>query len=215
MRVILTCRCRRALREINERTGFTGDDEGRNHGLGACAADAVARRDVLDRLAVDASHGTGRRARLWPALLSPAVPSNATPGSQACFSRPVTALAGRFGRWARCAPGTVSACSPATWCRSDGCVVDGSATLATVVRHGEMRPVRLGEHLAAGERLHDGTLELRAEADAASSHLQRLRSHVQHAMGSRDPAGRLAPDLGTLARRVQVSETDILRSQPT
>lgn len=40
-------------------------------------------------------------------------------------------------------------------------------------------------------------------------------SHVQHAMGSRDPAGRLAPDLGTLARRVQVSETDILRSQPT
>lgn len=97
----------------------------------------------------------------------------------------------------------------------DGCVVDGSATLATAVRHGEMRPVRLGEHLAAGERLHDGTLELRAEADAASSHLQRLRSHVQHAMGSRDPAGRLAPDLGTLARRVQVSETDILRSQPT
>ena len=80
----------------------------------------------------------------------------------------------------------------------DGCVVDGSATLATVVRHGEMRPVGLGEHLAAGERLHDGTLELRAEADAASSRLQRLRSHVQHAMGSRDPAGRLAPDLGRL-----------------
>ena len=80
----------------------------------------------------------------------------------------------------------------------DGCVVDGSATLAPAAKRGELRSVTLGAHLAAGERLHDGTLELRAEADAASSRLQRLRSHMQHAIGSRDPAGRLAPHLGRL-----------------
>ncbi len=84
----------------------------------------------------------------------------------------------------------------------DGCVVDGSATLAPAAEpaanRADARQVRLGEHLAAGERLQDGTLELRAEADAASSRLERLRAQVRHAIGSRDPAGRLAPDLGRL-----------------
>lgn len=84
----------------------------------------------------------------------------------------------------------------------DGCVVDGSATVAPAANPaangGAPRQVGLGEHLAAGERLQDGTLELRAEADAASSRLERLRAQVQHATSSRDPAGRLAPDLGRL-----------------
>ncbi|MDP1902367.1 MAG: hypothetical protein Q8K96_18255 [Rubrivivax sp.] len=75
----------------------------------------------------------------------------------------------------------------------DGCVVDGSAVLAPAAHQTQPRPVSLGDHVAAGERLHEGTLELRAEADAASSRLARLRAQVQHAIGSRDPAGRLAP----------------------
>ena len=80
----------------------------------------------------------------------------------------------------------------------DGCVVDGSATLAPPVTGGEMRSVQPGEHLAAGERLHQGTLELRAEANAAGSRLVRLRAQVQHALAAPEPTGRLAPDLGRL-----------------
>lgn len=75
----------------------------------------------------------------------------------------------------------------------DGCVVDGSAVLAPAALQASPRPVALGDHVAAGERLHEGTLELRAEADAASSRLSRLRAQVQHAIGSRDPVGQLAP----------------------
>ncbi|MBC7942749.1 MAG: hypothetical protein H7Z19_23850, partial [Chitinophagaceae bacterium] len=52
--------------------------------------------------------------------------------------------------------------------------------------------------LAAGDRLYRGALELLAEADVAASRLARLRAHVQHAMSSPDPAGRLAPGLGRL-----------------
>lgn len=80
----------------------------------------------------------------------------------------------------------------------DGCVVDGTATLAAAAQQGEMRTVTLGEHLSAGERLHEGRLELHAEADAASSRLQRLRAHLRHAVGTHDPTGPLAPDLGRL-----------------
>lgn len=80
----------------------------------------------------------------------------------------------------------------------DGCMVDGSATLVATLEQGETRPVVPGDHVAAGERLHDGTLELRADAETASSRLQRLRSHVKHAMSSGDPVGRLTPDLGRL-----------------
>lgn len=80
----------------------------------------------------------------------------------------------------------------------DGCIVDGSATLAPAANHGEVRQMQLGDHVAAGERLHEGTLELRAEADAGASRLERMRGHVRHAIGSRDPAGRLAPALERL-----------------
>ncbi len=113
-------------------------------------------------------------------------------GSSGWASSPLRAL--RAGDHVRLFPGDVVPV--------DGCVVDGSATLAPAANPaasgGESRQVRLGGHLAAGERLHDGTLELRAEADAAASRLERLRLHVQHAMRSRDPTGRLAPDLGRL-----------------
>ncbi len=80
----------------------------------------------------------------------------------------------------------------------DGCVVQGSAVLAPAVQRAQPHPVGPGDHVAAGERLHEGTLELRAEADAAASRLERLRAQVRHAVGSRDPAGRLAPGLERL-----------------
>lgn len=80
----------------------------------------------------------------------------------------------------------------------DGCVVVGSATLNPAAIGGETRSVQRGDHLAAGERLHQGTLELRAEAAAAESRLARLRAQVQHAMATSEPIGRLSPDLGRL-----------------
>lgn len=80
----------------------------------------------------------------------------------------------------------------------DGCVVQGSAMLAPAVQRVRPHPVGPGDHVAAGERLHEGTLELRAEADAAASRLERLRAQVRHAVGSRDPAGRLAPGIERL-----------------
>jgi cation transport ATPase len=80
----------------------------------------------------------------------------------------------------------------------DGCVVDGSAVLAPAADHAGPRTVIAGEHLAAGEQLRDGRLELRAEADAASSRLARLRAQVRNAIGARDPAGRLTPGIERL-----------------
>lgn len=77
----------------------------------------------------------------------------------------------------------------------DGCVVNGTAVLAPAAHQVQPRPVRPGDHVAAGERLHEGTLELRAEADPASSRLAKLRAQVQHAIGSRDPVGRLTPGI--------------------
>ncbi len=73
----------------------------------------------------------------------------------------------------------------------DGCVVEGSATLAPAAQSTQPRAVNPGDHVASGERLQEGTLELRAEADAAGSRLERLRAQVRHAVASRDPAGRL------------------------
>lgn len=80
----------------------------------------------------------------------------------------------------------------------DGCVVGGSAMLAPAAHHAQPRAVSPGDHVAAGERLHGGTIELRAEADAASSRLERLRAQVRHAIGARDPAGRIAPGIERL-----------------
>ena len=77
----------------------------------------------------------------------------------------------------------------------DGCVVDGTATLAPASQQAGSRAVSPGDHIASGERLQEGTLELRAEADAATSRLARLRAQVQHAIGSRDPVGRLTPGI--------------------
>ena len=78
---------------------------------------------------------------------------------------------------------------------ADGCVVDGSAALLPPTRQATPREVGLGDHVAAGECLHEGTLELRAEAAPAGSRLERLRAHVRHALGTREPAGPLAPDV--------------------
>ncbi len=80
----------------------------------------------------------------------------------------------------------------------DGCVLHGSAMLLPAARRSTPHPVGPGDHVAAGERLHEGTLELRAEADAAGSRLERLRAQVRHAVGARDPAGRLAPGIERL-----------------
>ena len=90
----------------------------------------------------------------------------------------------------------------------DGYVVDGEGTLASAARQGpkrgslqpvrQLRQVRVGDPIGAGERLDDGSLEVRAEADALGSRLARMRGHVRHAMHSRDPAGRLAPRLDRL-----------------
>ncbi|MCI1193840.1 hypothetical protein MOJ79_18560 [Calidifontimicrobium sp. SYSU G02091] len=82
----------------------------------------------------------------------------------------------------------------------DGRVVRGYATLVATLHHasGAPRAVAAGEPLAAGEQLHDGALELVAEADAAGSRLERLRAHLRHAAGARDPAGRLAPEIERL-----------------
>jgi cation transport ATPase len=76
----------------------------------------------------------------------------------------------------------------------DGCVVDGQGNVAPAVPLAATLRAQPGTHLAAGARVAAGDLLLRAEADAAASRLARLRDHVQHAIGARDPAGRLAPD---------------------
>lgn len=81
----------------------------------------------------------------------------------------------------------------------DGSVVDGAASLHPLMRdQDEIRRVGPGDHLLAGERLHEGTIELLTEADARHSRLSRLRAHVQHAMASRDPPGRLTSEVGRL-----------------
>ncbi|MBX3637512.1 MAG: hypothetical protein KF683_19255 [Rubrivivax sp.] len=80
----------------------------------------------------------------------------------------------------------------------DGCVSGGDATLQALAGGASPRTVRVGDHLAAGEKLQQGTVELRAEADAAGSQLQRLRAQLAHAIGARDPAGPLAGDLQRL-----------------
>jgi cation transport ATPase len=77
----------------------------------------------------------------------------------------------------------------------DACVVEGQATLAAPAAPATQRAVQPGDHVASGERLLDGAVQVRAEADAASSRLQRLRDHVQHAIHSREPMGRLTPSM--------------------
>jgi Cu2+-exporting ATPase len=80
----------------------------------------------------------------------------------------------------------------------DGCVLDGAATVMAAAHHAEPRELLPGDHVAAGEQLQEGTLEVRAEADVPSSRLERLRAHVRHALASREPLGRMSPDLDRL-----------------
>lgn len=73
----------------------------------------------------------------------------------------------------------------------DGCVTEGRAMLAPVLPGAAPRRVGPGDAVAAGERLAEGTLELRAEADAEHSRLARLRTQMRHVIAARDPVGRL------------------------
>jgi cation transport ATPase len=75
----------------------------------------------------------------------------------------------------------------------DGCVLSGTAVLAPAAHRVQPHPAYPGDHVWAGERLQDGTLEMYAEADAASSRLAKLRAQVQHAIESRDPIGPMTP----------------------
>jgi cation transport ATPase len=76
----------------------------------------------------------------------------------------------------------------------DGHVVAGRATLVPLLHHAgtAAREVGVGDPLGAGEQLHDGSIELAAEATVTASRLERLRANVRHAAGARDPAGRLS-----------------------
>lgn len=76
----------------------------------------------------------------------------------------------------------------------DGCLIEGSGQLAPAALPATPQTVLPGGHLAAGGRILAGTLLLRAEADAAASRLARMRDHVRHAIGSREPFGRLAAE---------------------
>ncbi len=76
----------------------------------------------------------------------------------------------------------------------DGCIADGEAALHPVAQAEAPRRVTAGAHVVAGERVLEGTVELRAETDAAGSRLGRLRAQLEHAIGAREPATRLAPD---------------------
>lgn len=75
----------------------------------------------------------------------------------------------------------------------DGCALEGAATVAPAALAAQPHAVSGGDHLMAGDRLTEGTLEMRAEADVASSRLERLRAHVRHAIGSRGATGHLGP----------------------
>jgi cation transport ATPase len=80
----------------------------------------------------------------------------------------------------------------------DGCIADGQARLHALAPAGPDRDAGPGARVVAGERLLTGTIELRAESDAAGSRLARLQAQIAHAIGARDPVGRLAPDLERL-----------------
>jgi Cd2+/Zn2+-exporting ATPase len=80
----------------------------------------------------------------------------------------------------------------------DGCIAEGRATLHPVAQADVPRALSTGAHVSAGERVLAGTFELLAESDASGSRLERLRGQVEHAIGARDPAGRLAPELQRL-----------------
>jgi cation transport ATPase len=77
----------------------------------------------------------------------------------------------------------------------EGCVSHGSGRVQPMGRAGGPVEAAPGSHLAAGDRVVDGTFELRAEADAATSRLARLRAHVSHAINAREPAAGVAVDL--------------------
>jgi cation transport ATPase len=81
----------------------------------------------------------------------------------------------------------------------DGCIVDGEAVLASPSGAADDHAAAPGEHVAAGERLRQGTVELLAEADAAGSRLERLRTHLRQVMGARDPSGLLRPGIERFA----------------
>lgn len=80
----------------------------------------------------------------------------------------------------------------------DGCVLSGTAVLSPAAHQVKPHSVSSGDHVSAGERLQVGMLELYAEADAASSRLEKLRRQVQHAIQSREPVGNLTPGVERL-----------------
>lgn len=77
----------------------------------------------------------------------------------------------------------------------DGCITDGRTRLHALAPAGADREAAAGDRVVAGERLLRGAIELRAHSDAAGSRLARLQAQIEHAIGARDPVGRLAPDL--------------------
>lgn len=77
----------------------------------------------------------------------------------------------------------------------DGCITEGQARLHALAPAGPDREAGPGDRVVAGERLLSGRVDLRAESDAAGSRLARLQAQIEHAIGARDPVGRLAPDL--------------------
>jgi cation transport ATPase len=76
----------------------------------------------------------------------------------------------------------------------DGCITEGSATLEPVLPGAQARTVVRGDAIAAGERLAQGTLAVRAEADVEHSRLTRLRTQLRHVIAARDPAGPLSAE---------------------
>ena len=80
----------------------------------------------------------------------------------------------------------------------DGCVHAGQARVNAAALDAPGHDVAPGSVLAAGMRLAQGELVLRAESDAASSRLARMRVLLRQAMRSRDPPGALQPEPGRL-----------------
>jgi cation transport ATPase len=111
---------------------------------------------------------------------------------------------GRSARWRseplrRVRPGDRIRLRTADVVPLDGWIEAGRGVLHSVMLSGAERAVGVGDLVKAGERIVEGTLEVIAEASAAGSRLERLRSHVAHASAAREPTGRLTPDLERLA----------------
>jgi Cu2+-exporting ATPase len=81
----------------------------------------------------------------------------------------------------------------------DGIVVDGQGEVIALAQDDAgTLTAAYGARLAAGTRVLEGTLTLRAERRAAQSRVARLRDHVRHLLQTRDAPGALTPDLERL-----------------